>query len=54
MREYESEQKTVKEIIEILLELEQDAKVINGKEKPIKIYAGRENKNNGNPIVMIC
>lgn len=55
MKEYEAEPRTVKEIIDILSSLKnQDAIVYNGKEKPIKIYPGMENKKGGKPIVMIC
>ena len=55
MQEHKAEKNTVEEIIDILLNLEcQDAIVYNGKEKPVKIYVGKENKINGKPIVMIC
>lgn len=52
---YEEEPRTVEDVIERLEGLEmQNATVVNNKDKPIKIYAGRENKKNGKPIVMIC
>ena len=55
MQEYKAEKHTVEEIISILSNIEcQDAIVYNGKEKPVKIYVGKENKKSGKPIVMIC
>ena len=55
MREYKAEKHTVEEIIDILSRIEcQDAIVYNGKEKPVKIYVGKENKINGKSVVMIC
>lgn len=45
---------TVKELIDILGTLEPDAIVINGYEKKVRVYPGKENKKNGRPVVMIC
>lgn len=52
--EYENKNAvTVKELIRILSDLPPNAKVINGKERNIRIYPGRDTTN-GKEVVMIC
>ena len=43
----------VKELIEILSELDQNAIVINGDEEKVRVFPGKENKKSGKPVVMI-
>ena len=55
MKEWENPNEvTVEKLIEILKTLDQSAVVLNGKEKNIRIYPGRENKQGGRAIVMLC
>lgn len=54
MTEYENKKPvTVKDLIGILTDLPGEAKVINGKEKNIRIYPGIDTKT-GKEVVKIC
>ena len=53
--EYEKkEEVTVAGLIEILKGMDQKAIVISGSEKNIKVYPGRESKEGGRNIVLLC
>lgn len=55
LSEYEKKKEvTVAELIEILKGLNQKAIVISGNERNIKIYPGKENKEGGRNIVLLC
>ena len=45
---------TVAGLIEILKGMDQKAIVISGNEKNIKVYPGRESKEGGRNIVLLC
>ena len=54
LSEYENKNEvTVKELIRILSDLPPNAKVINGKERNIRIYPGRDTTS-GEEVVMMC
>jgi hypothetical protein len=48
------EEVTVKKLIEILEGMDPEAVVISGREKNIRVYPGKESKENGRNIVLLC
>lgn len=54
-KDWENKEKiTAKELIEILGKFEPETVMINGDEKNIRLYPGRENKKYGKTVIMIC
>ncbi len=54
-KEYDNpEEITVKKLVEMLEYMDPEAIVISGREKNIRIYPGRENKEGGRNIVLLC
>ena len=55
LKEYDNpEEVTVKKLIEILEGMDPEAVVISGREKNIRVYPGKENKEDGKNIVLLC
>ena len=44
----------MKKLIEILEGMDPEAVVISGREKNIRVYPGKESKENGRNIVLLC
>lgn len=55
LKEYDNpEEVTVKKLIEILEGMDPEAVVISSREKNIRVYPGRENKEDGRNILLLC